>query len=728
MGGNSSAALFSECLSHALQGLLYTRNVYAYLDDIFIAIPTLELHLEILGEVFERFREAGLYLSTKKCTFGTPVVDCLGVLVDFDSHRPNPERFGAFEPLLKVTTPRGCRRIVGYLSYFRKYLKNFATKALPLTSNGLEAVAVGLFEEIKAASLFHFDPTLKSRVESDASLEGVSGCLLQKARDGLFRPFGFFSRVTTATEKRYAPFFLEGLALCETIQRFSKLLRPIQFECVTDAQGLAQILKTRNPGPRAARFISILAEYQMTIVYRTGSQNLACDAMSRSPDPSTPTPPPYAETPELECDHMIAAVAPDATQIPQLAELQDEDEETREIKQLLESGDTSDRRSRRFKLIEGAVFLKGTPARPYLPKSLIPVVLQECHDSLLGGHFGISKTLDRLDPFFWPQKLKDATKYVQSCLECQGRKHKNIRERSLTPIISKGPNELICMDIKYCPLSKRGFKYLLVVACCFSRYAQAYPLKTLTARELIARVKEYILRFGCPRRIVTDLGSNLCSKDFVSLIHSLGTAIHYSPVAHHSTSGLAEATIKSLADRIMAYCQDDLANWDLLVPACLFSLNTSKRLSMGTSPFELLHGYSPCFPCQIAYCLPEEISKADKLVRHFDLQAKAQAQLIKSQEKVKKGYEAKRKNTTYKVGQKVMVFRRMVKRNHKFRHRYYGPYEITKKAGASSYEVKVPFHNSWRNTKYHITSLRPYVKRPRRLRPLVKATPVLEAV
>ncbi|KAK3929790.1 Transposon Tf2-9 polyprotein [Frankliniella fusca] len=192
MGAAPSAAIFSEILSDVLHELLYTQGVYSYLDDVFVVSHTVQEHAHRLSMIFQKMRNAGLYFSTKKCCFAHPQIDCLGVLICKQSHRPNPERYRAFNPLVEVTTPKGARRLLGFLSYLRKYVKNFAQKALPITQAANAAprgfrwtpemrnAAVNIFEEIKQASLFHFDPTLKTKLEVDASKLGISGALYQK--------------------------------------------------------------------------------------------------------------------------------------------------------------------------------------------------------------------------------------------------------------------------------------------------------------------------------------------------------------------------------------------------------------------------------------------------------------------------------------------------------------------------------------------------------------------
>jgi Integrase zinc binding domain len=60
--------------------------------------------------------------------------------------------------------------------------------------------------------------------------------------------------------------------------------------------------------------------------------------------------------------------------------------------------------------------------RIYLPENstLIPVLLAEYHSTLLGGHSGVQRTIQRLTPHFYWKKMQQHVKdYVHSCDICK---------------------------------------------------------------------------------------------------------------------------------------------------------------------------------------------------------------------------------------------------------------------------------------------------------------------
>ena len=58
-----------------------------------------------------------------------------------------------------------------------------------------------------------------------------------------------------------------------------------------------------------------------------------------------------------------------------------------------------------------------------IPKLMIKLVLQMCHDSPMGGHAGIQNAIDRVREHYFFQRLPTiVAEYVRSCHECQIRK------------------------------------------------------------------------------------------------------------------------------------------------------------------------------------------------------------------------------------------------------------------------------------------------------------------
>ena len=84
-----------------------------------------------------------------------------------------------------------------------------------------------------------------------------------------------------------------------------------------------------------------------------------------------------------------------------------------------------------------------------IPKSLRETVLEQCHDSLIGGHFGIRKTLEKVrQKYYWAGLYKYIEQYVKSCYTCNRRKSPPRVKRAPMKLTGAGyPMERIATDV-----------------------------------------------------------------------------------------------------------------------------------------------------------------------------------------------------------------------------------------------------------------------------------------
>ena len=76
----NALATFQSAIARALQKKVNREGsiVKAYIDDIVIAIETIEHHMERLREFFQCLREAGFKLRVSKCDFMKSEIKFLG--------------------------------------------------------------------------------------------------------------------------------------------------------------------------------------------------------------------------------------------------------------------------------------------------------------------------------------------------------------------------------------------------------------------------------------------------------------------------------------------------------------------------------------------------------------------------------------------------------------------------------------------------------------------------
>jgi hypothetical protein len=185
--------------------------VVIYIDDILIYSGSLEEHAEHLQKVFQRLRENKLYAKLEKCEFGV-------IEVDFFGHRITQEGLKMDDHKVKAILDReppksvpALKSFLGLASYYRKFIKNFAKIAAPLTNllkksaviYGWEKACNEAFETLKGIlvkapvlKLPDFDKDFE--IHSDASDFAIEGVIVQEGR-----PVAFESKKLSETEQRW---------------------------------------------------------------------------------------------------------------------------------------------------------------------------------------------------------------------------------------------------------------------------------------------------------------------------------------------------------------------------------------------------------------------------------------------------------------------------------------------------------------------------------------------
>ena len=123
-------AYFQELMTGVLKDLPFAM---AYLDDIIIYSSTPEEHLEHIRTVFEKLRDAKLSMKLSKCHFFTKEIQYLGHILGTEGIKPVPAKTEAIKAMHPPVNSKQVRAFLGLVDYYRKFIKNFAKIAKPLT-------------------------------------------------------------------------------------------------------------------------------------------------------------------------------------------------------------------------------------------------------------------------------------------------------------------------------------------------------------------------------------------------------------------------------------------------------------------------------------------------------------------------------------------------------------------------------------------------------------------
>ena len=106
--------------------------VSVYLDDILVFSRTLEQHLQHLKTVIDKLSGVGLKLKPSKCRFAQEELEYLGHMVSRGGLKTSPRLVEAFQQFPVLRSVHNVRRFLGLLSYYRKFIRDFAKIARPL--------------------------------------------------------------------------------------------------------------------------------------------------------------------------------------------------------------------------------------------------------------------------------------------------------------------------------------------------------------------------------------------------------------------------------------------------------------------------------------------------------------------------------------------------------------------------------------------------------------------
>lgn len=97
-----------------------------YLDDIIVYSINFEEHLRNLSLVFDRLENANLKLKAKKCSFFKQEVTFLGHIVSREGVKTDPSKTKAVMDWKIPQSVRELRSFLGLVSYYRRFIKDFA--------------------------------------------------------------------------------------------------------------------------------------------------------------------------------------------------------------------------------------------------------------------------------------------------------------------------------------------------------------------------------------------------------------------------------------------------------------------------------------------------------------------------------------------------------------------------------------------------------------------------
>lgn len=311
-------------------------------------------------------------------------------------------------------------------------------------------------------------------------------------------------------------------------------------------------------------------------------------------------------------------------------------------------------------------------------------VLETYHRSLLGGHTGVERMKNTIRRYFqWPNMTKDIRNFIKNCSVCEKSKI-NSHTRNPIQISSTAtyPFEKVYIDLvgPITPTSIDNYKYILTCNCDLTKFAIATPIYDASALTTAqAFVHHVILKYGIPKMVVSDNGTNFIS-DTMKQVSKLLKMKRVLTTPYHPQSNQVERFHRSLSSYLKAYVQNEKENWSHYLDYALFVYNNTFNSTTGFAPFELIYGHANEIPCEITgrripvYNYQNYVNELrNKLHSMHQLAAE---NILKRKDENKRYHDSRTKANLLKLNRNDLVLVLKPKREFKFDHPYDGPYRV----------------------------------------------------
>ncbi len=728
-GLKNSPSTFQTMIVKAL-GELNWKNATAYLDDIVIFSKSIDDHLLHIEQVLMKMKIHKLSIKLKKCEFFAVEVNFLGHIIGRDGIKVQPLKVDVINKFPKPKTPRDVKSFLGMVNFYRKHIPNCSRIQIPLNkltrlnhtfkwNDECEESFNKLKLALSTAPVLAFpDYTQQFILTTDAS--GIAlGAVISQLHNESERVICYASRSLNGAEINYCTTEKECLAVIWSTKLFRHYLYGVKFKIRTDHGSLVWLMNSKDFTGRLMRWSLKLSEYDFDIEYIPGKSNAVADALSRVVINNVD----ILTNNDKDNDVIISDIDNINSKLDQVKLMQYDDAELKPMIDYLLNGIEPDNdrqlqklliESNLYCLIDGVLYhlWQQSLRQPrmemirqlVIPKILRPEILVSCHEDLLAGHYGVSRTYERIrNRFYWNGMYKDCYEWVISCITCETKKMPRFTgaeiPQSLTHRPSAAPGVDWCVDLLEFPRSNRGNRYACVFMDRYSRFPEAFAISNKLA-ETIAEVfiKEIVCRYGCPKTLLSDRGKEFINEIADSLAYLLNVRKLNTSGYRPQTNGQVERFNGTLAQTISAYVSNGHKDWDDFLPYACFAYRTIKNETTKETPFYLLFSREAKMPIDIVYNTGEQpfinqhqcILEMTRRMREASLLFEQQ-QSVLLDEKIKMNDNIKRK-VQYKIGDTVLLYKRMIKkgRSAKLTHMWHGPYIVVKPMNNGiNYKVKL---------------------------------------
>ena len=264
-----------------------------YLDDIISFGDGFDLTLERLRRVFQRLIDTGLKLKPRKCAFFCKEVEFLGHIVGSEGVKVQPKKVECVQNWPTPRNQKEVRSFLGLAGYYRRFIKEFAKVARPLTALTSVNEAFqwtpdcdhsfqALKDALTTAPVLGY-PKPEGQIILDMNASGLAvGAVLSQVQDGREVVLAYLSKALGAAEQNYCITRKELFAVVTACRAWHQYIygRPVVVR--TDNSAVAWAKRIKKPVNQMARWLQELGTYDFSMSHLFLEKCASCWARSHS--------------------------------------------------------------------------------------------------------------------------------------------------------------------------------------------------------------------------------------------------------------------------------------------------------------------------------------------------------------------------------------------------------------------------------------------------------------
>ena len=281
------------CMDLALADVRdHTAN---YHDDVFTTSQDNTSHIHHLDETFQAIIKANLQFNAAKSKLFQKQLKVLGHTVGQGYIRADHNKTDDIVKMPPPTSRRAVRAFLGSTSFFRKFIKNYAQIARPLTAltsdknpwkwtseeqTAFEQLKINLCSGPILRAPSHDRPYY---LITDSSGTCIGSWIAQR-HHGVLHPINYYSRQLRPAERAWSLDALEGeaFAIFDSLRKFRPFLYGNRIIILSDNRALQWLFtKALYKSPRLTRWALAIQGYGADILHIPGKQNSIADMLSR---------------------------------------------------------------------------------------------------------------------------------------------------------------------------------------------------------------------------------------------------------------------------------------------------------------------------------------------------------------------------------------------------------------------------------------------------------------